>query len=38
MKVNKQQWIDATANLKKRRASWNNLDDNIKLPGSTLSF
>ena len=31
MKVNKQQWIDATANLKKRRAAWNNIDDNIKL-------
>lgn len=31
MKVNKQQWIDATANLKKRRAAWNNFDDNIKL-------
>jgi len=31
MKVNKQQWIDATANLKKRRAAWKNFDDNIKL-------
>lgn len=38
MKVTKQQWIDATANLKKRRASWKNLDDNIKLDQSIRNF
>lgn len=38
MKVTKEQWNKATDNLQKRRVSWKNLDDNIKLDQSIRNF
>jgi SAM-dependent methyltransferase len=38
MKVTKKQWNKATDNLQKRRVSWKNLDDNIKLDQSIRNF